>query len=346
MTKEYKKYTRQEVSDIKAWGVAHITAVLRHLGIDFWDGGQYIKAACPIPYHPGDGDNRGAWVWSCLQGLWRCYSHQCHEDTSTDIVGLVQAMKEMAFPQALRYLDDLRNGELKDAALDTRSDKEPAQYKQENLTIDPDKLKILHPDTYFRGRGIDDEILRKHKVGYWQRTGTFMDRRAIVPIFDGSDNIVGFTGRLVLDYEELNKTDQAKWVHGKDFVTRKAGTFSKGSILYNLNNCKDVLRKTRTVYIVEGPIDVWKIQMAGIYNVVATLGLGLSFEQQQLLIALGVERIVLCYDNDDKDGNAGQQAAERIKSQVEEHFIVDIKAPPTGKDYGDLSVGEILENLL
>lgn len=345
MTKEYKKYTREEIAAIKAWGVAHITAVLRHLGIEFWDGGQYIKAACPIPYHPGDGDNRGAWVWSSLQGLWRCYSHQCHEDTSTDVVGLIQAMKEMAFPQALRYLDDLRNGELKDAEGDCRVFKR-AVPQTEQVAIEPDKLKILHPDIYFRGRGIDDEILRKHKVGYWQRTGTFMDRRAIVPIFDASDNIVGFTGRLVLDDKELNKTDQAKWVHGRDFVTRKAGTFNKGSVLYNLNNCKDVLKKTRTVYIVEGPIDVWKLQMAGIYNVVATLGLGLSFEQQQLLIALGVERIVLCYDNDDKDGNAGQQAADRVKTQVEEYFTVEIKAPLPGKDYGAMTVGEILEKLL
>jgi len=87
--------------------------------------------------------------------------------------------------------------------------------------------------------------------------------------------------------------------------------------------------------------------MAGIYNVVATLGLGLSFEQQQMLISLGVETVVLCYDNDTgTKANAGLAACERISKQIEEHFTVQIKQPPQGKDYGALTVGEILECLL
>jgi 5S rRNA maturation endonuclease (ribonuclease M5) len=345
MTKEYKTYTRQEIADIKAWGRAHITAVLKQLGIKYFDGGRYLKACCQIPYHPGDGDNPGAWVWSCDQSVWRCYSHGCHEDTSTDVVGLVQAMREMAFPQALRYIDELRNGELKDAPEDAGGGK--VRIERENVIVDPLKLDILMADTYFHGRGISEEILRQHKVGYWQKTGTFMDRRAIVPVFDASDNIVGFTGRVLLDDEELAATDQAKWVHGRDFVTRKAGLFNKGSVLYNLNNCKEIVKKTKKVYIVEGPIDVWKLQMAGIYNVVATLGLGLSFEQQKLLLSMGVEIIVLCYDNDtESKANAGQNACERIKGQIKEHFTVLIKQPPAGKDYGALTVGEILETLL
>ena len=344
MTKEYKKYTREEIAEIKAWGRAHITSVLKQLGIQFSDGGRYLKACCPVPYHPGDGDNPGAWVWSCDTSVWRCYTHGCHEDTSTDVVGLVQSMKEMAFPQALRYIDELRNGELADAPEDNSGTMTKAE--RVNLTVDPEKLTILLADTYFLGRGISSEILKKHKVGYWQRTGTFMDRRAIVPVFDAKDNIVGFTGRLLLDDEELAATDQAKWVHGRDFVTRKAGLFNKGSVLYNLNNCKDILQKTKKVFVVEGPIDVWKLQMAGIYNVIATLGIGLSFEQQQLLISLGVEIVVLCYDNDMGKANAGLDGCERVKAQIEEHFTVQIKQPPAGKDYGALTVGEILETLL
>jgi len=345
MTKEYKTYTKDEINEIKRWGRSHITAVLKQLGIEYFDGGRYLKARCQIPYHPGDADNTGAWVWSCDQGVWRCYSHGCHEDTSTDVVGLVQAMREMAFPQALRYIDELRNGELKDMPADRGST--AVKVERDNVIVDPEKLTLLMEDIYFCGRGISTEILRKHKVGYWQRTGTFMDRRAVVPVYDALNNVVGFTGRVLLNDEELASTDQAKWVHGRDFVTRKAGLFNKGSVLYNLNNCKDNLKQTKKVFIVEGPIDVWKLQMAGIYNVVATLGLGLSFEQQQLLISLGVETVILCYDNDSESkANAGLNACERIKEQIQGHFTVSIKQPPAGKDYGALTVGEILETLL
>lgn len=346
MTKEYKKFTRDEIRELKQWGTSHITAIFKHLGIQFIDRGRFLTACCPVPYHPGDGDNPRAFTWTCEQGIWRCYSHGCHEDTSTDVVGLIMAMKEMAFPQALRYIDKLKNGELEDAPEDNKYLRK--QGLKQNLSVDPEKLKILQPDRYFRGRGISEEILRKHKVGYWQKTGTFMDRRAIVPIFDVNDNIMGFTGRLLLTDEEIAQTDHAKWVHGKDFVARKAGTFNKGAVLYNLNHCKDIVHKTRKVYIVEGPIDVWKLQMAGVYNVVATLGLGMSFEQQELLVSLGVETVYLCYDNDVKDDgeNAGLGGAERVKRQIENTFNVEIKLPPEGRDYGELTVGEILENLL
>ena len=73
-----------------------------------------------------------------------------------------------------------------------------------------------------------------------------------------------------MDDAELASSNQAKWMHGRDFVTRKAGLFNKSSILYNLINCKQEVIRSHKVYIVEGPIDVWKMEQAGINNVVAT----------------------------------------------------------------------------
>lgn len=337
MVREYKKFTKEEIADIKKWGNSHVTAVLKHFAIEYVDIGRYLIAKCPVPYHGGDGNNPRAFVWSFGKDAWRCYTHMCQEDTSSDIVGLVMSMREMAFPQAIAYLNDLRNGELKDAPV-TQSSNRQVSVDSDNAPIDKSKLNILMADTYFVGRGISKEVLAKHKVGYWQKTGTFMDHRAIVPIFDATNNLVGFTGRVV-----IKDTDQAKWVHGRDFVTRKSGTFNKSSVLYNLNNCIDTIKKTKKVFIVEGPIDVWKLEMAGVNNVVATLGLGLSFEQQKLLISLGVETVVLCYDND--ENNAGSEAAKRIESQICSLFKVIIKLPPKEKDYGAMGVGEILETL-
>jgi hypothetical protein len=66
-----------------------------------------------------------------------------------------------------------------------------------NLKVDKAKLALLMPDTYFKGRGIDPLVLNKHQVGYWQRTDTYMDKRAIVPVFNDD-------GDSKFSYFELN----------------------------------------------------------------------------------------------------------------------------------------------
>ena len=336
-----KEFTGDDINSIKRWANKHVCAVLNNLGVRFLDRGKHLTACCPIPYHPGDGDNPRAWCWSYDQEKWRCYSHSCQEDTGSDIIGLVMAMKELAFPHAINYLKELRDTDLKDAPPEQRAER-AFQKSEDNKTIDRQKLNILLDDTYFSGRGISPDILRKHRVGYWQKTGTFMDRRAVVPVFDYDNNLVGFTGRVIIDEAELASSDMAKWVHGRDFVTRKAGLFKKTSILYNLNNCKESVMRSHKVYIVEGPIDVWKMEMAGVPNVVATLGISISFEQIQLLVRAGVTDVVLCYDND----AAGATATEKVYEQIKDHFNVDIKQPTDAKDFGEMTTHDILETLL
>jgi DNA primase len=334
------EFNKNDIKEIKDWAHQHIKAIFQHFGLKLGDRGRYLTACCPVPYHPGNGDNPRAFVWSYDKNSWKCYTHGCQEDTGSDIIGFVMSMKEVAFPIAIKYLQQLKNGELKNVSVEPLITKQEAV--EENRIINRDKLNLLMPDKYFRGRGIDQRILALHKVGYWQKTGTFMDRRAIVPVFDIDSNLVGFSGRLTIDGEDLEKTEQPKWVHGKDFVTRKAGLFNKMSLLYNLNNAKDLITKTKKVYIVEGPIDCWKMQMAGINNVVATLGIGISFEQIQLLVRLGVETIVLCYDAD----SAGTKGALRVYEQLKNLFIVEINQPKKGKDFGEMNTKDILENLI
>jgi len=96
------------------------------------------------------------------------------------------------------------------------------------------------------------------------------------------------------------------------------------------------------VYIVEGPVDVWKMEMAGVNNVVATLGVSISFEQIQLLVRLGVREVVLCYDND----GAGTTGIEKVREQIKDHFVVTVRQPSENKDFGEMTTHDILETLL
>lgn len=340
MTKHKENFSKEEIKELKEWGSKNILSILKYFNIKTYEKGWYLQSSCPIPSHGGDGNNRTAFSWSLERNTWKCYTHRCHEDTSSDIIGFIMAMNEMAFPQALRFLGDLKNNnEFTNIQAVTKEVDIKVEERKQSTKIPHEKLDILYKDTYFAGRGISKEVLNKHKVGYWQKTDTHMDKRAIVPVFDIDNNLVGFSGRKVDD-----NADGSKWVHGLDFVIDDAGRFIKSNILYNINNAKDSIKTTKRVYIVEGPIDTWRLEMAGIFNVVATLGLGISLEQQKQLIGLGVQEVIVCYDND--ENKAGEIAANNIKKNLSDIFKVLIKIPKTKKDYGDMSVAEVLENLL
>lgn len=337
-----KKYTKEETLELKEWASRHILEIFQTLGYKPDDRGRYLTGCCPVPFHPGNADNDRAFAWSYDKAKWRCYTHQCDQETSSDIFGFVQAMKECPFPSAVRFLDNLKkNGFDKSITVTT---KQVIKREAKSIKIDKHKLDILMKDFYFKGRGIDEFILSKHKVGYWQKEGTFMHKRAIVPVFDIDNNLVGFSGRSLLDKKELDELGISKWIHALDFVVVKSPPFDKSSILYNLNNCKEIVRQTKTIYVVEGPIDCWKLEMAGISNVVATLGLYITPQQMNLLVQLGVEKVIVCYDND-KETGSGLKAARIIQEQLGSLFIVEIKIPTGSKDYGEMNVAEIKEAL-
>lgn len=322
------------IPELKDWANQHILEICHNLGFLPTDRGRYLTSCCPAPYHAGDANNDRAFVWSYDKQSWHCYTHHCEETTGYDIIGLVQMLKECSLGHALHILE-----EFKEKGFDpTIKVITKSIIGVKTYPINKEKLKILMPDEYFLKRGIDNTILKKHQVGYWQREGTFMNKRAIVPIFDDESNLVGYSGRTLLDETQIEAQKLSKWVHAKDFISDKMGHLDKSGILYNLNNCKGKIKESKTVYIVEGPVDCWKLEMSGIENVVATLGIYFTPAQIALLIKYNVENVVICYDND--ANHAGQEAALRVKEQLNPFFHVIIKHPDK-KDYGEMSIEDI-----
>lgn len=323
------------IPELKEWAHQHVLEICHSLNFYPTDRGRYLTSCCPAPYHAGDANNNRAFAWSYDRQQWNCFTHHCEETTNYDIIGLVQTLKECSFGRALHILNEFKeNGFDPSIKVATKS----IIGVVRSYPINKDKLKILMPDNYFKSRGIDSSILKKHQIGYWQREGTFMNKRAIVPIFNDNNELVGYSGRTLQNEEQIAAQNISKWIHAKDFISDKMGHFDKSGILYNLNNCKGKVKESKTIYIVEGPIDCWKLEMAGIENVVATLGIYFTPAQIALLIKYGVETVIICYDND--ENNAGQEAARRVKEQLDSFFHVIIRQP-THKDYGEMSIEEI-----
>lgn len=118
--------------------------------------------------------------------------------------------------------------------------------------------------------------------------------RIIFPITDAQGRVIAFAGRALQDL-------QPKYLNSPETLL-----FNKSRLLYNLHLARAEIRKSKTIILFEGYVDVIKAWEAGIENGVATMGTSLSQEHVQLLRRYARE-VIICYDGDD----AGKVAAEK-----------------------------------
>jgi DNA primase len=127
---------------------------------------------------------------------------------------------------------------------------------------------------------------------------------------------VGFGGRI------LGK-GEPKYLNSPE--TR---IFHKGSMLYNLHEAKQAIRREEEVILVEGYFDVIRLVLAGIEHVVAPLGTALTQEQAALLRRFSKAALLL-YDSD----SAGLKATFRAGDECLRHGMrVKVATLPEGED--------------
>jgi len=239
-----------------------------------------------------------------------------------------------AFIEAVRFLASKANIEIKE---DRRSD-----YKRELLDrisfanqVAMEYFRSVLFSTRYRNvlnkylrqtRRIDDTIIKEFQLGmageewdgliryaakkdltpedlsnaglvsYSEKTGNYVDRfrlRLMFPIFNLSSKPIAFGGRT------LKKRESAKYVNSPE-----TPVYVKGNVLYGLNHAKDHIRKSGSVYVVEGYFDLISLWQVGVKNVVASSGTAFTLTQARLL-ARFAEEVYLFFDAD----SAGQNAA-------------------------------------
>ncbi len=127
-----------------------------------------------------------------------------------------------------------------------------------------------------------------------QYSGDLFRGRMMVPFFDNSGDIIGFTGRIVGDGEP------------KYLNTPETLLFNKSRFIFGLTQAKEFIRKSGYVVIVEGNMDVISSHQAGVPEAVATSGTAMTEQHLKILNRL-TDDIRLAYDGD----AAGVKAAER-----------------------------------
>jgi DNA primase len=214
---------------------------------------------------------------------------------------------------------------------------------------------------YLVGRGFDEDLLRRFRVGFAPGAGSVLSDRAIkqgytrdelveaglarprgarasdfffgritFPITDLRGRVLGFGART------LDPNERAKYVNSPE-----GPRFSKRRLLFGLAQARQPAATAGWIAVVEGYTDVLALAQAGVPQAVACMGTSLTGEQVQEL-RRAAPTIRLCFDGD----AAGQRAAWRTAQAAGAH-LVDLEAIvlPAGTDPGDLAHAGDLERL-
>jgi DNA primase len=167
--------------------------------------------------------------------------------------------------------------------------------------------------------GIEEPVLLEAGLLRRKDDGVVVSRfrgRLLFPIHDLRGRVVGFGGRILGEGEP------------KYLNSPETPIFHKGKLLYHLHVARQAMRKAERALVVEGYFDVIRLALAGIEEVVAPMGTGLTADQAELLRRYAPQ-VVLCYDSDD----AGLRATFRAGDELLRAGVrVAVATLPEGED--------------
>lgn len=316
-----------------------IPEVLDRLDIEYVEYPNRYSFPCPV--HNGD-NPEGCSIFTDgedVVGNWKCWTGSCEEDYVQNIFGFIRACLSTksgtiaSLSETYNFCESI--SQPKKATETTRPAKEVklidvflkrSFVSESTITRDQVRSKIEVPSRYYLNRGFSAETLDRFDVGDCIDKSKPMVNRAVVPIYDGQNNYVGCVGRAIYD------NMKPKWLHSKGF---------KKHYFYGLNVAKDAIIKDKTVFLLEGQGDVWRMHEAGFTNSIGIFGSSLTDEQLVVLEEIGVMNIIIMTDYDE----AGEKAAKQIVKKCGRRFNY-YRPTLDAKDVGDLAIQELQQQLI
>jgi DNA primase len=143
--------------------------------------------------------------------------------------------------------------------------------------------------------------------------------RVMFPICNDQGKVIAFTGRTLSADEKAGP---------KYLNSPETAIYSKSRVLFNLDNAKEMIRKTDYSILVEGQMDCISVYAAGFHNVIASSGTAFT-ELQAKLLGRFSKNVIVNFDPD----TAGARATERtLGLLVEEEFNIRVLTLETGFD--------------
>jgi DNA primase len=284
--------------------------------------------------------------------------HDFSSNKGGDIFTFVMEVEGMDFRASLEHLArkagvDLSMYDTKGSQEITRRKKRlhlanelAANYYQQSL------IKNQHAVQYVFGkRGLSKQIVRDFKIGYAPTSGDALTQfltkkgftakelsqaglvnryntdlfrgRMTIPLMDGTGQVIGFTGRIIVDDPKAPKY----------LNTPQTLIYDKGRHVFGLSQAKETIRSGDFAVIVEGNLDVISSHQVGISQVVATAGTAMTENHLRALIRL-TSHVRLAFDGD-KAGLAATERAIPIAQNVGIDLSI-ISMPDSAKDPDEL----------
>ncbi|MBR4809004.1 MAG: DNA primase [Bacteroidales bacterium] len=312
-------------------------------------GANYV-ACCP--FH---NEKTPSFYVSPAKGIFKCFG--CGKSGSA--VGFVMEHEHCSYAEALRYLAakykiDVVEEEESAEEIERRQRRESlllvSEFAQkffaEQLNT-PEGRSVGY--AYLRGRGLEDETIRRFGLGWapsgrtalldaakaagykqeyllaaglavQREDGSLADKfreRVMFPIHSVSGRVLAFSGRT------LHADNPAKYVNSPE-----TEIYVKSRQLLGIWFAKAEIARSGKCILVEGNVDMVTLHQLGITNVVASLGTSLTVEQIRLIHKF-TENVTIMYDGD----SAGIHAALRgLGLVLQEGLNVKIVLLPEGED--------------
>ncbi|HEX7900670.1 MAG TPA: DNA primase [Planctomycetota bacterium] len=278
-----------------------------------------------------------------------------------DLIGFVMDFEKVDYPEAIRILADRAGVAIRykeGGAEDGPGRREVAQANEWAANVFRSTLKNA-PEAqiardFFQRRGVTEETAELFGLGHSLESWDHLLQRArtagisaktlhaaglVVERTEGKQGHYDrFRGRAMFPIGDLWGKPIAfgartlKDEHPKFINSPETKIFTKGRGFYGLHLAKEALEETKTVYIVEGYLDVVIPHQAGVKGLVATLGTALTRDHLKILRRY-VEKVVLVFDAD----AAGQKASERgLDLLLSENVDIFVAELPSGMDPDDV----------
>lgn len=156
--------------------------------------------------------------------------------------------------------------------------------------------------------GFHPEDILRAGLSFKTERGLQFDRfrgRIMFPIHNHSGKTVGFTGRI------LPQFDDGKM--GKYVNSPETPIFAKSKLLYGFWKSKNFIRESKHAFLVEGQMDFLMSWQAGLKNAVASSGTALTGDHLNALRRLA-DQLTVSFDNDEAGREAGERAIDMAES--------------------------------
>lgn len=340
----------QKESIDEVLSVAQVDEVVGEF-VDLKKRGANYLGLCP--FHD---EKTPSFTVSPSKGIYKCFG--CGKGGGA--VNFVMEHEQMSYPEAIRWLANKYNIELKETQLSeeekVEADKRESIFIVNNFAKDHFKDNLLNSDEgksialpYFKERGFTEKTIEAFDLGYSMRSGKSLTELALSNgykleilkqaglVREKDDRKYDFfrervmfpihnlTGRVIAFGGRILRSNEKapKYVN-----TPESEVYVKSKILYGAFQAKKAVREKENCFLVEGYTDVISLYQAGIENVMASSGTSLTADQVRLVRRF-TPKVTLLYDGDP----AGIKAAIRgVDIILEQGLEVKVVVLPEGED--------------